>query len=151
MSTYTNPYEFLEDVFEDLGDTFGEAALAWEAGDTHEFKLPDRSDAPLDVVDEDDVFVITIELPGYTRSDISVTTTDRLLTIVATHPSKFDDRIQTYVMHERTNEDVRRSIQLPESIDARHVRATLAHGVLTVTVPKVVATSELDAISVDIQ
>lgn len=147
----------LHDVFEDLSEQLEAAAHAWESGDSYEFQRHEAVEMPIDVIDEDDAFLLTVELPGVTRDQLDVSATGRIVTIDAT-PNGYtpegdpDERERrTFVMNERTLTTGRRSIQLPESIDHSRIGATLEHGILTITIPKIVATSDRDAVHIEIK
>ena len=92
----------------------------------------------LDVTETDDEVVVTADLPGFDREEISVSVSDRTLTLRAEYDHSeehADDEGASYVHRERSHESVSRSISLPADVDADAARATYRNGVLTVSMP----------------
>jgi len=90
----------------------------------------------LDLAEQDDSFVIEVDLPGVRPEDVDVTLDQNLLTVRG-------ERKTSSVL---TNENVRRSerrygsflrtISLPAHVDAEGIQADFEDGVLHITVPK---------------
>ena len=78
-----------------------------------------RAWAPVDVTSTDEVYTLAVELPGVKREDIVLELTDDTLV----------------VRSERLT--VRRTV--PADVDREAIAASLADGVLTVTLPRVAA------------
>jgi HSP20 family protein len=91
----------------------------------------------LDVAETDGEVVVTADLPGFDRDEISVTVSDRTLTLRAEHEHSeaHGDEGASYVHRERSHESVSRSVSLPADVDADAARATYRNGVLTVSMP----------------
>ncbi|GAB7095345.1 Hsp20/alpha crystallin family protein [Halolamina litorea] len=134
MSTRSNPFEDIEQFFERMSRQFEESADAWE------------NDGPLgrwggeemaiDLVEHDDEFVVTIDLPGFEKDDVDVRVTDHTLRIEADREESTDEESERYLRHERRERSMSRSIRLPEEVRKEEVKARMNNGVLTVTVPK---------------
>jgi HSP20 family protein len=90
----------------------------------------------MDVVDTGDAFVLTADLPGLSDSDVSIEVDDNVLTVSGERKSAHEDRKAGYYRVERSYGSFRRSLTLPEGVDAEAVTATFDKGVLEVTVPK---------------
>ncbi len=100
----------------------------------------DRS-VPADLVETDEEFVATLDLPGYDAADVDLTVTDRQLRVEAERSTDATtaedaDGDTRVVRRERTRSSVSRSVRLPGHVDEEGVTATLDDGVLTVTLPK---------------
>ena len=94
-----------------------------------------------DVVKTDEAIIATLELPGVEKEDIEVTATDDELSVRAkkiVEPKTQDKRVRKC---ERSYGKYRRKIKLHCSIKRDETSATLNNGLLTITIPKEVATS----------
>lgn len=95
---------------------------------------PPGSWAPsADVVETDEAFVLSIELPGVAREDVDLTTAGRRLELSGYRPLPPE---ASFARMERSYGPFRRAFDLPAPIDADTLSAQLERGVLTVTIPK---------------
>ena len=102
--------------------------------------LADESDfnfaPPLDIVETDDGYEITAELPGITKKELAVNIKENVLTIEAQtdeqHARKKDARV---LSGERRIGRHYRAVRLGAAIDETKVRAQYADGVLKLTLP----------------
>jgi HSP20 family protein len=90
----------------------------------------------MDLVETDGAFVLKADLPGLSESDVNIEVEDDVLTISGERKSEQQDRKAGYYRVERSYGSFRRSLTLPEGVEADSVKATFANGVLEVTVPK---------------
>jgi HSP20 family protein len=95
----------------------------------------------IDLYETDAAFVIEADLPGIHQENVDVQFDRGTLTIsgtrAATLPAQDADKTQLRVFSaERVAGGFSRSIRLPEHVDAEHIEARFAQGVLTLTVPK---------------
>ena len=91
---------------------------------------------PLDIVREGDELRVRASVPGVKPDDISVTIEDGVLTITGETSSESDDEEGSYLRRERRSGSFRRTLRLPESVDAEAARSTYANGVVTVALPR---------------
>ena len=91
---------------------------------------------PLDIVREGDEFQVRASVPGVRPDDISVTIEDGVLTITGETASEADHEEGSYLRRERRSGSFRRTLRLPESVDAEQARSTYENGVVTVALPK---------------
>jgi HSP20 family protein len=89
-----------------------------------------------DVTETDKEIEITAELPGLEEKDVQVNLADGVLTIRGEKKAEKEEKDKNYRMVERSYGSFERSIALPEGVKAEDVKASIAKGVLTVTVPK---------------
>jgi HSP20 family protein len=91
----------------------------------------------IDVRQEGDQLLISAELPGITRQDVRLETTDDGLAISGERGETREDggRGQNYHLTERSYGSFYRAIPLPEGALAEQARATMRDGVLEITVP----------------
>ncbi len=97
---------------------------------------------PLDVVQDDERLVVSASLPGFEPGEVAVSVEDDILTIKAetTAPAETSDIGEPdYLLHERSSGPVRRSLRLPDNLDAGQAESEFRNGVLAVTFPKIEA------------
>jgi HSP20 family protein len=89
----------------------------------------------VDLCETATAFILTAELPGITRDQISIAVRDGRLTL----HGRRDARVacEHYHQVERGHGEFSRTFNLPPSVDPDHIVAEMAGGILTVTVPKV--------------
>jgi HSP20 family protein len=92
---------------------------------------------PVDMVENDDNIVISIELPGLKKDDIKMTMQNNALTINGNKKHEFESREDMVHRVERSYGSFCRSISLPSTVDASAIKASYDSGVLKVTLPKV--------------
>jgi HSP20 family protein len=90
----------------------------------------------LDVREADDLFEVTVDLPGMDPKDVSVTFEAGVLTLSGTREFSRERKDDTYHRIERSFGTFARQIRLPRTADAERIEASFDQGVLTVTVPK---------------
>ena len=91
--------------------------------------------AATDIIEKEDSFLIETELPGYDKSEISVSMKEGVLTVRAEHGGERAPD-EGYLRRERTWETVERSFEVT-GVDTAGISAAYVNGVLTVTLPKV--------------
>jgi HSP20 family protein len=89
-----------------------------------------------DVTETDKEIEITAELPGLEDKDVQINFADNLLTIKGEKKVEKEQKDNNYRMVERSYGAFERTIELPEGVAPESIKATIAKGVLTVTVPK---------------
>ncbi len=90
----------------------------------------------LDVIENDDAYVVKASIPGVEPDQVEVTLTDNVLTIKGETKTEQDIDEKNYHLHERHSGSFMRSVTLPMTIDADQVEAMHEHGVLTLRLPK---------------
>lgn len=136
MSSQNNPFEELERMFERMSRQFEEASRSWRGGAPFaSWEGADESMA-LDLVEHDDEYVVTVDLPGFEREDVDVRVTESTLKIAAEREQAVDEEDGEFIRHERGHRRASRSVRLPDEVDANAVSAKMRNGVLTVTVPR---------------
>ena len=86
-----------------------------------------------DVIENDDEFIVEMELAGIRKEDIDIETEDGMLTI---ETERKRDETLKYKRKEMYGGKYKRSFILPDNVDADGIKAKLEHGILTVSIPK---------------
>jgi HSP20 family protein len=90
----------------------------------------------MDLVEEDDHFVLRADLPGVRDEDVNVELEDNVLTISGERKAEQEDRKEGYYRVERAVGRFSRSLTLPEGVDPDSIEAQFDNGVLTVRIPR---------------
>jgi HSP20 family protein len=129
LSNWTpfNRLATLRDEFDRLFD------FSWPSRDTG---LLGGWSPALDVYDDKDNLVVTLEVPGMKKEDIEISLHDGMLTVSG---ERKDEREQTEgqaFRSERYFGKFQRSLSLPAAVTANKVKASYKDGILTIHLPK---------------
>ena len=91
---------------------------------------------PVDMYATKDDLVLTMEVPGVSEKDVSVSITGDLLTVKGERRFENQVKEQDLLHVERTYGKFERVIQLPMAVQADRVKATYREGVLEIKLPK---------------
>ncbi len=106
---------------------------------THKFALHSFSEPRMNMADTGDKIEIKAELPGIDEKDIALTCENGILTISGERKQEAEEKGQTYYMQEISSGSFSRSIRLPQNVNESKIEAQFKKGVLTITIPKIVA------------
>lgn len=123
----TNAFAPIQRQFNRLFDELGAGWTAFA-----DFDLAPR----MDVTETRDAVEMTVELPGLTQDDVTISVEDDRLTVSGEKKAEKETREGDYRVSERSYGAFSRSITLPRSVDAGKIKASMADGVLTITAPK---------------
>lgn len=106
----------------------------------------------VDVEENDKAYVVTTDLPGVSKEDISLTYKDDVLTIMAKHEDKKDekDEKKKFIRKERLNHTFCRQFTV-KNIEKEGIQASFVNGVLTVTLPKADPKKVSEAHKIEVQ
>ncbi len=90
----------------------------------------------MDLVETEQHFVLTADLPGMTDGDVNIEVERNVLTISGERKTEHEAKKDGYYRIERSVGAFSRSLTLPEGVDADAVTASFAHGVLEIRIPK---------------
>ena len=115
---------------------FFEKGMAPFKGFLHEIGRGSLSPS-VDVFEAGGNIVVKADLPGLTKDDITVKLINNILEISG--EKKTEEKVDTrdYLKLERGYGRFSRTVRLPEGLDADHVVAKFAEGVLEISIPKV--------------
>ncbi len=91
--------------------------------------------APVDVREDAEHLYVEAEVPGFKKDEVEVTLENQVLTLSAEHKAVAAPQGE-WLLNERRPAKFHRTFKLPETVDDAAVHATLADGVLTVTLDK---------------
>jgi HSP20 family protein len=126
-----NPFGFLHREIDRLFEDFTRGLDV--TGPTQANLVPS-----IDVAETDKEIVIAAEMPGLERKDIEISLENDMLTIRGEKKveREKDDKNKSYHLVERNYGVFYRVLQLPPGIDPSKIQATMANGVLKITLPK---------------
>jgi HSP20 family protein len=90
----------------------------------------------VDIGEDDERYVVTVELPGSKKEDITVEMKDQVLTIRGEKRNEREEKKEHSRWIERSYGSFSRSFALPPNAVADRIKAEFKEGVLTVEVPK---------------
>ena len=90
----------------------------------------------LDVYDEKDRFLVSVELPGMKKDEINLSYQAGVLTVSGERKHEREGKEGETFRSERYFGKFQRSVSLPASIDSSKVTATYKDGVLMIDLPK---------------
>jgi HSP20 family protein len=90
----------------------------------------------MDLVETDDRYVLSADLPGLTEDDLTIEFEDRTLTVSGERKAAHEAKQDGYHRVERAYGAFSRSLTLPQGIDPEAVTASFDRGVLEVSIPK---------------
>lgn len=97
---------------------------------------PDFSAPAVDIVEKDNAYEVTAELPGMDEKDIEVKLANGGMMIRGEKQEEKEEKRKDYHLHERHFGSFERYFTLPEGVDADKIEASFKKGILTVTLPK---------------
>ena len=101
--------------------------------------MPTRKEANMkcDIYEKEGDYHIEMDMPGFSKEDITIETNDGYLTIKATKNDEVneEDSNKNYIRRERSYGEYERSFYLGD-LDQDNINASFNNGVLKITVPK---------------
>ena len=89
----------------------------------------------MDVVEEENRYLVRAELPGLTRDDIEITYQDGILTLKGEKKVSEEKKNGRYFLRERFEGKFGRNLQLPEKVDVDKIEASFSNGILELVLP----------------
>ena len=86
----------------------------------------------INIREEDEAYILSALVPGLKAEDLNIQVLEDVVRIQGEY--KTDEK--EYLVRELPNGSFTRTLRLPVVIDAEHVEARIADGVLTLTLPK---------------
>jgi len=90
----------------------------------------------VDIYEDEDKYVVSMDVPGMDEKDIEVKVQDGTLQIKGERKLEHEEKRDNYHRIERCYGSFMRTFSLPSNVDAGKAEAKLERGVLTITLPK---------------
>jgi HSP20 family protein len=90
----------------------------------------------VDIVENENDFVVNVELPGVRREDVKITVNEGVLTVKGEKKQEREVKEDQYRRVERSFGGFERSFTLPTTAQSDRIGANFANGVLSITIPK---------------
>jgi HSP20 family protein len=90
----------------------------------------------VDIVENDNDFVVNVELPGVRKEDVKITVNDGVLTVKGEKKQERELKEDQYRRLERSFGAFERSFTLPTTAQSDRIGANYNNGVLMITIPK---------------
>lgn len=97
---------------------------------------------PMDLVEADQQYNMSLELPGCSKDDVHVNVEENMLTISAEKRQEQKEDNEKFHKTERMYGKMQRSIRLPGNANKDEINAAFNDGVLKVTIPKLEQTQQ---------
>lgn len=99
--------------------------------------LFDREYSPaMDVVENDDAFLVSIDVPGVDRKDLEISVADNVLTVKGEKKDSRNRKDRKYFRKESWEGSFQRTLSLPAGVDSDKISAKLTDGVLSISLQK---------------
>ena len=129
----------MERMFEDFFSGVS-SSLSGRKGAVEPFRTVERmftGSAPaVDLVEKENAYEMSAELPGLDDKDVRLSLKDDVLTLSGERKEQTEEKKQGYHFSERRFGAFRRSFRLPDDVDQDKIEANFKKGVLTITLPK---------------
>lgn len=93
----------------------------------------------VDVLENEDHYTFSFELPGLSEKEVDIEVTDGTLTVSGEKTDEREEDTNGYYLRERSFGSFERSFQLPSNADESDIAAEFDKGILTITVPMTAA------------
>jgi HSP20 family protein len=90
----------------------------------------------VDIAEDDNGYVVKVELPGVNREQVKITMQDNVLSIRGEKKAEKESRGSSYHRVERSYGAFERCFSLPSNVKSDTIDATFKDGILTVSLPK---------------
>jgi len=89
----------------------------------------------VDIIEKENEFELTADLPGFDKKEINLSIQDKVLSLIANHKSSSYSK-ESYRLRERNSKSLNRSFTLPKNVIEEKINAKFKNGSLKVILPK---------------
>jgi HSP20 family molecular chaperone IbpA len=89
-----------------------------------------------DIQEQDNQYIINVELPGFKKEDVKVALENGYLTIEANNSQEKENKETNFIRKERFKGVFKRSFYLDKNFDLKEIEGTLQEGILNLIIPK---------------
>ncbi|MGD2107680.1 MAG: Hsp20/alpha crystallin family protein [Nitrosopumilaceae archaeon] len=104
-----------------------------------------------DLDDREDKFVLTADMPGLSKDEITINVLDSEIEISGEHKESKEEKKKGHLRSERSQVRYYRTMTLPEEILGSKVSAKLNNGILTVNIPKKTPKKAQEPVSIKVE
>jgi len=128
------PFREMEEMGRHFDDFFGRPFLPaiWRRFPAEEMEWSPA----IDVTEEENKFLVKVELPGIKEEDVDVSVAGDMLTISGEKQKESETKKKGYYYRESSYGSFSRSVTMPSSVNAGKIEASYDKGVLEITLPK---------------
>jgi HSP20 family protein len=90
----------------------------------------------VDILETEDRFVLSADIPGVERKDVEITLEDGVLTLKGERHAETEEKREGFHRRERVHGTFMRQFNLPDTVNAENISATVKEGVLQIEIPK---------------
>lgn len=129
----------IDRLFDDFGRDFWRSPFRRPAFDIEPFwrrELTLAGAPAVDIVEKDNAYEITADLPGMDEKNIEVQLSNGNLTIKGEKKEEKEEKKKGYHLQERRFGSFERTFGVPEGVDTDKIEARFKTGVLIITLPK---------------
>ncbi len=130
MALRIDPFDEMRRMQDRFNRLFGEEGTRSELMDI------DTLTPLVDIKEKDNDIIVTTDLPGVDKKDVSIDVRDGKVWISANTHKESEEEKEGYLMRERTYSKFARAFSLPSAVKEDEANAKLEDGVLTITMPK---------------
>lgn len=131
-NTMWDPVGELDRIRREIDEMFDPAARRFFSDG-----LFDRESSPaMDVVENDDGYLVSIDLPGVDRKEIEISVADNVLTVKGEKKDAREHKDGKVYRKETWQGSFQRTLSLPHGVDPEKIDATMRDGVLAISLPK---------------
>jgi HSP20 family protein len=124
-----------EDFFSSVSSSIGGRRANVEPFRTVEQMFTGSAPA-VDLVEKENAYEMSVELPGLDENDVRLSLKDDVLTLSGEKKEQTEEKKQGHHFSERRFGSFRRSFRLPDDVDQDKIAASFKKGVLTINLPK---------------
>lgn len=135
--TRWNPTRDIERVWSDFDRMFNRLTNRdWFNSNDLETANVGTWNPSVDIMDRENEYVVTAEIPGMKEDDVHISLKDNVLTLRGEKKSEVEDEEDNRYYRERVYGNFQRMFRLDAEVDADNVRAEYEQGILTIHLPK---------------
>ncbi len=146
-------YRGMDSIFDDFRRSFDDLLKPFfplYSDNEQTITLPARY-APVDLVDNEDHYVVSAELPGFSKDQVDVQINKDGMSIIAECKEEKETKRKNYLHRERAYSSMQRFVTFPEEVAPDKVEGTMKEGVLELKIPKKEPKSEEKPRKVDLK
>ena len=132
-----DPVGELDRIRQEIDEMFDPATRRFFSQDPWGHGLFDREVSPaMDVVENEDGFLVSVDLPGVEKKDLEISVADNVLTVKGEKKAENESKDGRVYRKESWEGSFQRTLSLPAGVNADKIDAKMRDGVLQISLPK---------------